>query len=98
MAKRTGKEILDAVAALLGDNTSDEALALVEDISDTFTSYEGRDDMDWESRYNELDKSWRQRYRDRFMKGEEPDSDESHEEPDGDENKPLTYENLFKEE
>ena len=96
--KRTIKEILDAVNNILGENTSDEALALIEDISDTFTSYEGRDDADWESRYNELDKSWRQRYKERFMKGEETNEDESHEEPDGDEKKPLTYENLFEEE
>lgn len=96
--KRTLEELLTAVNTVLGDNTSDEALGLIEDISDSFTPYNGGEDMDWKSKYDELDKSWRQRYKDRFLKGgelEEPE--ETHEEPDGDE-VPKTFENLFKEE
>lgn len=67
MAVRTRDEILAAVRSFLGDNTSDEALTIIEDIDDTFNDYETRTGEDWRSRYDELDAQWRKRYRDRFF-------------------------------
>lgn len=67
MAVRTRDEIMEAIKARLGDDTSDEALAIIEDVNDTFSDYETRSTDDWKSKYDELDANWRKRYRDRFF-------------------------------
>lgn len=67
MAVRTRDEILAAIRSRLGDDTSDEALTIIEDIDDTFKDYETRTGEDWKSKYDELDAQWRKRYRDRFF-------------------------------
>lgn len=90
MAKKTKDELLASARAILGDNTTDEALTFMEDISDSLeVSTE-----DWEAKYKENDAAWRKRYAERFMSsgdsGLEPEPD--------DEPKRLTYEELFKEE
>ena len=96
MAIRTREELLNAVRARIGDDTSDEAIAFVEDIQDTINNYENNannDGTDWKKKYEDNDKEWRQKYRDRFFSGEPSDPDP---EPE-DEPKRLTYEQLFKE-
>lgn len=67
MAVRTRDEILAAIRSRLGDDTSDDALTIIEDIDDTFRDYETRIGEDWRGRYDELDAQWRKRYRDRFF-------------------------------
>ena len=62
MAKRTKEELLDNLKSVLGENTSDEALSLIEDLTDSLATTE----VDWEKKYNENDAMWRQKYRDRF--------------------------------
>lgn len=75
MAVRTRDEILAAIRSRLGDDTSDEALAIIEDVDDTFKDYEVRTSDDWKSKYDELDAEWRKRYRDRFF--QTPDDKET---------------------
>ena len=67
MAVRTRDEILAAIRSRLGDDTSDDALTIIEDIADTFKDYETRTGEDWKTKYEELDAQWRKRYRDRFF-------------------------------
>ena len=67
MAVRTRDEILAAIRSRLGDDTSDDALTIIEDIDDTFKDYETRIGEDWKGKYDELDAQWRKRYRDRFF-------------------------------
>lgn len=67
MAVKTRDEILAAIRSHLGDDTSDEALTIIEDIDDTFKDYETRTGEDWKIKYDELDAQWRKRYRDRFF-------------------------------
>ena len=75
MAVRTRDEILAAIRSRLGDDTSDDALTIIEDIDDTFKDYETRIGEDWKGRYDELDAQWRKRYRDRFF--QKPDNGET---------------------
>ena len=75
MAVRTRDEILAAIRARLGDDTSDDTLAIIEDVDDTFKDYETRLSEDWKSKYDELDSTWRKRYRDRFF--QKPDDKET---------------------
>ncbi len=97
MAVRTTEEILNAVKARIGEDTSDEALALIEDIADTLNNGESNDKEDWKKKYEDNDAMWRQKYRDRFFSGGD-DKDDTAEEDNDDKPKTYTYENLFKEE
>lgn len=72
MAVKTRDEILAAIRSRLGDDTSDDALTIIEDIDDTFKDYETRIGEDWKGKYDELDAQWRKRYRDRFF--QKPDN------------------------
>lgn len=67
MAVRTRDELLSAIQARIGDDTSDEALTLIEDVTDTLSDYDTKVGEDWKSKYEDLDNSWRKRYRDRFF-------------------------------
>lgn len=68
MAVKDMDSILSDVKQMIGDNTSDEAIALMEDITDTITDYETKvaDKTDWKSKYDEVDASWRRKYIERF--------------------------------
>lgn len=97
MAIITKQQILDKLKERIGDDTSDETLGLIEDISDTLTDFETKtaDTTNWKTKYDENDKAWRQKYKDRFFSSnDEKDEDTT---GDGEETKPLTYDNLFKE-
>lgn len=96
MAIKTKNEIMESIKARLGEDNSDEAIAIIEDISDTLDDMENKSNgnEDWKAKYEENDASWRQRYRDRFFNKNEDEPDDNPSEPDV---KPLTYENLFKE-
>ena len=80
MAKLTPNEFLDKAKLILGDRTDDDALSFLEDCKDTITDDKGGED--WKSKYDdlvkekdELDKSWRQKYRDRFFSADNPKTD-----------------------
>lgn len=75
MAVITKEEILEKLKTKLGDDTSDETLGLIEDISDTFSDIETRlsDNTDWKKKYEENDKEWREKYRDRFFNPDKND-------------------------
>lgn len=97
MAVKTKAEILELIKARVGDDTSDEALAIIEDVNDTLDDYETRiaDSGDWKARYEQNDAEWRQKYKDRFF---QPAADpEPEPEPEEVEEK-TTFEDLFEEE
>lgn len=87
MAKRTFAELVEQIKAYTGERDDDETLNLMEDINDTLNN-----ETDWQARYNENDKAWRAKYKQRFETGtaDEPD------EPDEPEEKPMTFDQLFK--
>lgn len=56
----------------LGDDTTDEGISFLEDMTDTYNDLETRsngDGINWEQRYHDLDESWKKRYRHRFFTG-----------------------------
>lgn len=78
--KRTKEEFMEQLKKVLGDNTSDDALALIEDASDSFEG-KSKEDADWEKKYNdtkaelekkiaETDAEWRKKYKERFFSSE----------------------------
>lgn len=113
MAVRTVEEILELVAQRVGDDSSDEALSFIEDISDTLRDYQAKADenyntekddeiAEWKKKYDELDKEWRNRYKERFFNPSEIKENDDYVDDinDIEEEKEVktSYEELFKEE
>lgn len=100
MAVKTKAEILELVKVRIGDDTSDEALAIIEDVNDTLDDYETRiaDSGDWKARYEQNDAEWRQKYKDRFFQPAADDEDrgEVDETGEGEVEEKRTFEDLFK--
>ena len=98
MAVRTKDELLEIIKGRIGDDTSDETISFIEDITDTLSDYEGKatksDEEDWKTKYEENDKMWREKYRERFFSKEVEKEDEDFSE---DEVKSLSYDDLFEE-
>ena len=66
MANIKKADWLDKFSKFIGDDTSEEAIELIEDVSD---SWDEGDGVDWKAKYDELDGDWKKRYRDRFFDG-----------------------------
>ena len=109
MAIRTKEEILDLIKGKLNDDTSDEAIALVEDINDTFEDLSVRvseagdwkdkyekNDAEWKEKYEKNDADWRKKYKERFFSPSKPTDEDQQDEDDEDKPKKLTFEALFK--
>lgn len=101
MAIKSTEELLNAIKARVGEDNSDEALELIEDVSDTLKDLNSKasKEQDWEHKYYENDIAWRNKYKERFFSGNKNNNDNEDEE-DGEPNKGkrLTFESLFKEE
>ena len=105
--KRTKDEILSGVKSLLGDNISDEGIALIEDISDTLDGSQGGSTKELEDKIKELedkvketDEMWRKKYTDRFFNPDpsphdKDDPDNDTEEEDEEDNEPTKFDDLF---
>ena len=90
--------LLEELRNVIGDRTDDDALALIERISELES--QGIDDLknkitELESQMKQLDEDWRKRYRDRFYEGEKEIEDESEEAGDEDESESIKIDDLF---
>lgn len=94
MAVKTTQEIIDALRESFGESPDDTQLAMLEDVSDTFTDLNEKSGEDWKTKYEENDKAWRKRYTDRFSGKSDPEPDPPEDDP-GSTNQ-LTFESLFK--
>lgn len=62
--RKSAEELAAMVKTIVGeDNNSDEVIELMEDISDSV----GGDDNYTKEKFDELDRTWRERYTRRFM-------------------------------
>ena len=97
MAVRTREEILEILRGWLGDDPTDDDIAMLEDITDTFRNFEEKtsDATNWKNKYEENDKAWKKKYSDRFFSkdGDGNDNPSDSGEP---EDKPMkTFDDLF---
>ena len=103
MAVLNKEEFLSRLQERIGEDTSDEAMAFIEDMTDTFNDMEtrssGQSDEQWKQKYDELDKSWREKYKARFFNSESTPADVKDEQEDDvkDDAKEKTYADLFEE-
>ena len=70
---RTKEELLSSIRGVLGENTDDASIAIIEDVSDTFDSM--NDGTDWKAEAQRIDQEWRQKYHDRFFNPPEKEED-----------------------
>ena len=96
MAKRTDSELLQAIGDALPDATTDEAIALLTDVRDTLSgnANSAQIEREYQQRIEELDSSWRKKFKETFYAPVNDSRGVKDEEKD----KPKTrYEDLFKE-
>lgn len=96
MAVKTREEILAEVKARVGEQTDDESIAFLEDVTDTLSDLETKakgDGTDWKAKYEENDAEWRKKYTERFYSSD-PNPDHEPPKPD-DAPKPKTFAELF---
>lgn len=99
MAVKTREEILEAIKSKIGEDTSDDSISLLEDITDTIDNYETRvaDKTDWKNKYDELDATWRRKYIERFSGKSGEGIKNEQEEQIKDDDEPRTFDELFTE-
>lgn len=98
----TREDLIGRIRDRIGEEIADADISLMEDIADTYDDLKDRagDNENWREKYDELDKTWRQKYIDRFNGKVESDADFVEEPADADETileyeAPKTYEELF---
>lgn len=101
MAVLNREDFFAKLNTMIGDDTSEDALSFIEDVTDTYNELEGRatngsDGEDWRTRYEENDKAWRKKYRDRFFTTPEEVIEEQEENVEDDGEK-RSFEELFEE-
>lgn len=96
MAVKTREEIIAELKSRVGEQTDDETIAFLEDVTDTLSDLETKakgDGTDWKAKYEENDAEWRKKYTERFYSSD-PVSDPKPPKKD-DTPKPKTFAELF---
>lgn len=101
---RTKDDIMNSLREVIGENSDDTVLGLLEDVEDTIGQFDGVEDWkgkyesnnaEWENKYKELDSTWREKYRERFYGNvSDVDTDFAKEQ---EQTKKVSFEDLFKE-
>lgn len=98
MAVVSKESLLEKIRDMIGTENaeSDEAISLLEDMSDTFDDLSSQVSHagEYKKKYEENDAEWRKRYHDRFFSVTEDDIKEDDKD---DEVEKKTFESLFKE-
>lgn len=97
MAVKTREEILESLRGRFGEEPTDDDIAMLEDITDTFTDFEEKtsDATNWKNKYEENDKAWKKKYSDRFF-SKDGDENNIHDKYDEPEDKTVkSFDDLF---
>lgn len=97
-------ELINKLSAYIGEDNSDAAIEILEDVSDTIDAGGDADELikeveELKIKVEETDREWREKYKARFLEGSaDPDEpgDETEEEEEIEEK--TTYDELFEEE
>lgn len=89
--------IMERLRENFNDNDSDDVLGLLEDVTDTLNDYQSRleENGDWKERYEQNDREWRQKYKDRFFNNDPEPDPEPEPDKDPEQAKPTTFDELF---
>ena len=100
MAVLSRDDFMARINERVGDDNSDDALSFIEDMTDTFDDLSSSNNTEeWEKKYNELDRMWREKYKARFMNpGTDPQTVIDEQEEDiKDDGTETTFDDLFNE-
>lgn len=113
MATLSKEEFMTAIKGRIGDDTSDEAMKFIEDMTDTFTDLEAKTtgisetevqekinaiENDWQKKYDTLDADWRDKYKSRFFEGTTSEEIKKEQKKDIEEDSNVkTFSDLFEE-
>lgn len=82
--KLTREELMDAVASIIGDRTDDEAIAFVENVTDTFDTDSSAEletantkIIELTQKVSDIESTWRKKYMDRFYGGSDEEANPS---------------------
>lgn len=97
MAVVNKETIMERLRENFNDNDSDDVLGLLEDVTDTLNDYQSRleENGDWKERYEQNDREWRQKYKDRFFNNDPEPDQEPEPDKDPEQATPTTFEELF---
>lgn len=89
--------IMERLRENFNDNDSDDVLGLLEDVTDTLNDYQSRleENGDWKERYEQNDREWRQKYKDRFFNNDPEPDPEPEPDKDPEQATPTTFKELF---
>lgn len=105
----TKDDFMKLVKERVGEDSSEQALKFIEDMTDTFNDLENKaktenkkTDEEWQKELDEQDKAWRERYKERFFSGVSSNSNNEDDLllPKKEEPKPeetVSYDDLFEE-
>lgn len=96
MAVRTNDEIMQLLKSRIGEDSSDEAISLLSDVSDTLNNYAENNNIKWKEKYEQNDAEWRKKYKERFFSPSKPTDEDKEDEELDEKPKQLTFEALFK--
>lgn len=100
--KLTREELMTAVASIVGDRTDDEAIAFVENVTDTFdsdssaeleTAYAKIDELT--KKIEDTESTWRKKYMERFYGGSDEEANPIEEEETVLDAEEITVDDLF---
>lgn len=100
MAIKSTEDLMNSLNSLLGESNDDETLELLQDFSDTFDDLSNNRSGYTKQQYEDLDASWRKRYRERFFSGprkgdEEFENHDDSDEDEKDNSKTVQIRDLF---
>lgn len=94
MAVTTKEDLISRINAMIPENSED--LTLLEDVTDTFNYFENNSQTDYQTKYNDLVKKYRDRFTDGSYAMEDREPKESGEEPKAEQfEKRMTFDSLF---
>ena len=102
MAILKKEELINKLSAYIGEDNSDAAIEILEDVTDTIDAGGDADELikeveELKIKVEETDKEWREKYKARFLEGSE-DPGEPEEEEEEEVEEKTTYDELFEEE
>ena len=69
------EQFLQAIKERVGEGNSDTDLKFIEDMTDTYNSFNNTDNENWKEKYNQLDNEWREKFKKRFF--DTPDTEKN---------------------
>lgn len=94
MAVTTKEDLMSRINAMIPEGAED--LTILEDVADTFAYYENTAQTDYQTKYNELAKKYRDRFTDGSYAMEDREPKETGDEPESEQfEKKMTFDSLF---